>query len=290
LPNATVRPLRQDSASCFGEILRQAPLEANRTVAKSHRWCFTAEVQLNLFRSLRGQQPRPPATLAVGAHSVPVLFVRNPRARRYILRIDTTGAVRVTLPSRGSQAEAWDFARRNTSWITRHIEQRLAQPPRPTTWGHGAELLFRGDIVRLSISANHSANVVEFAGQRIVVALETDVRRAVELHLWNLAWRELTARTAEFAIRHSLAVRRITVRNQRSRWGSCSRRGTISLNWRLIQAPAHVRDYIILHELMHLREHNHSSRFWKHVEGVCSDHAVAEKWLKQNRQLLGSAI
>jgi predicted metal-dependent hydrolase len=148
-------------------------------------------------------------------------------------------------------------------------------------------LLYRGDTAQLSVKANHSGNIVEFADQRIGVALEVDVRRAVERHLWNLARRELTARTVEFATQHDLTVSRITIRNQRSRWGSCSRRGTISLNWRLIQVPAFVRDYIILHELMHLREHNHSSRFWKQVESVCPDYAVAEKWLKQHRRLLG---
>jgi predicted metal-dependent hydrolase len=244
-------------------------------------------VRFRLFSRLRLPRPRPPATLAVGSHSVSVTFVRHPRARRYILRLDPTGGVRVTVPSRGSQAEAWNFVRRKTAWINQRIEERLAHPSRPKAWGDGTELLFRGDAVQLSITANHSGNTVEFADQRINVALEADVRGAVERHLWNLARRELTARTTELATQHDLAVSRITVRNQKSRWGSCSRRGTISLNWRLIQAPAYVRDYIILHELMHLREHNHSSRFCRQVESVCPDHEVAEQWLKRHRQLLG---
>jgi len=76
------------------------------------------------------------------------------------------------------------------------------------------------------------------------------------------------------------------VRNQRSRWGSCSHRGSISLNWRLIQAPPFVRDYILLHELMHLREMNHSPRFWSEVESVCPYYQVAERWLKAHSRLL----
>ena len=185
------------------------------------------------------------------------MTVRNPRACRYILRVDATGAVRVTLPARDSQAEGRNFARCNSAWINERIEQHLAQPQRPTAWGHGSELLFRDDLVQLVIRDNHSTKIVEFADQRVDVLLEAEVRRAVERHLWDLARRELTARTAQLATQHDLTVSRITVRNQRSRWGSCSRRGTISLNWRLIQAPAYVLDYIILHELMHLREHNH---------------------------------
>jgi hypothetical protein len=78
------------------------------------------------------------------------------------------------------------------------------------------------------------------------------------------------------------------VRNQRTRWGSCSRRGNISLNWRLIQTPPFVRDYICLHELAHLRQMNHSERFWSEVARLCPDYLHAEKWLKQNSRLLRS--
>jgi predicted metal-dependent hydrolase len=81
-------------------------------------------------------------------------------------------------------------------------------------------------------------------------------------------------------------VRRISIRNQRSRWGSCSRRGTISLNWRLIQAPPAVRDYLILHELAHFREMNHSQRFWREVARLCPQFAEAERWLNQHSDLL----
>jgi predicted metal-dependent hydrolase len=106
-------------------------------------------------------------------------------------------------------------------------------------------------------------------------------------HLWQLAAAEFPPRVLELAAAHQLTVQRVTIRNQRSRWGSCSRRGTISLNWRLIQTPPYVRDYIILHELMHLRQMNHSARFWREVESVCPDYETAERWLKQHAALLG---
>jgi len=81
---------------------------------------------------------------------------------------------------------------------------------------------------------------------------------------------------------HGVNVARVTVRNQKSRWGSCSRRGTISLNWRLIQTPGFVRDCIILHELAHRWQMNHSARFWREVETVCPKYETAERWLKQH--------
>jgi predicted metal-dependent hydrolase len=112
------------------------------------------------------------------------------------------------------------------------------------------------------------------------------LRPAIENHLRQLAARELPARLLELAARHGLSVNRITVRAQKSRWGSCSRRGTISLNWRLIQTPAFVSDYICLHELMHLRQMNHSPRFWREVEAVCPEYRTAERWLKEHPGLL----
>jgi hypothetical protein len=110
-----------------------------------------------------------------------------------------------------------------------------------------------------------------------------DLRPAIEKHLQQRAAAELPPRVRQFAALHGLVVQRVTIRNQKSRWGSCSRRGTISLNWRLIQTPASVRDYIILHELAHLRHMNHSNRFWLEVEKLCPDYRDSERWLKTHR-------
>ena len=118
-------------------------------------------------------------------------------------------------------------------------------------------------------------------------APEEDLRPAVEQHLRALARRELTVRAEALARQHGAPMRRVTVRNQKSRWGSCSVRGTVSLNWRLIQVPDTVRDYIILHELMHLRHLNHSARFWAEVEKVCPDYRAAEEWLKHHAAEVG---
>ena len=98
---------------------------------------------------------------------------------------------------------------------------------------------------------------------------------------------ELPARTWELSATTRVDVKHVTVRNQRSRWGSCSATGTISLNWRLVQTPEFVRDYIIYHELMHLREMNHSHRFWARVAEVCPQWEEAERWIKRNASLVG---
>jgi predicted metal-dependent hydrolase len=161
------------------------------------------------------------------------------------------------------------------------------RPSRPQTWLAGTEILFRGERVRLEAGANGESGIVRFGGEAVPVADATaDLRPAIERHLRKLATRELPPRVLELAALHSLPVRRVTVRNQRSRWGSCSRHGTISLNWRLVQAPGFVSDYLVLHELAHLKEMNHSRRFWGEVARLCPDYREAERWLKQNSSLL----
>jgi predicted metal-dependent hydrolase len=214
-------------------------------------------------------------------------FVRHRRARRYVLRLCPDGAARVTIPRGGSDAEAKRFAHRNAGWLERQLLRQAAQPLRPTFWPLGTEILFRGECVRLESDGGAGVGRIRFATEVVCVPdLGGDLRPAVEWHLRRVAALELPARVAELSARHQLPVQRITVRNQRSRCGSCSRRGTISLNWRLVQTPTGVCDYIILHELAHLKEMNHSSRFWKEVERLCPEFDQAEKWLKQYSKVL----
>jgi predicted metal-dependent hydrolase len=94
------------------------------------------------------------------------------------------------------------------------------------------------------------------------------------------ARRELPAELVSLARQHNISVKRVSIRNQRSRWGACSPSGTITLNWRLIQTPPFVREYVLLHELMHRREMNHSRRFWRLVAAVCPRYEEARRWLR----------
>jgi predicted metal-dependent hydrolase len=169
-----------------------------------------------------------------------IYFVRHVRARRYLLRVDHDGRVRVTIPRGGSKREATAFAERHLDWIHRHRAQLT-----PST-------------------------------------LTGDERRALK----ERAQRELPARLLELAARHGLAVTRVTVRNQRSRWGSCGRDGHICVNWRLVRMPAAVRDYVLIHELMHLRRMDHSPAYWKLVAAACPGYEEARRWLRANGRSL----
>jgi hypothetical protein len=235
----------------------------------------------------RMQSDLPIVRLSVGPQKLPLLMVRNPRARRYLLRLRSDGTARVTIPRGGSTAVARQFVERHAAWLERELQRLQAQPRKPAVWKIGTEILLRGNAVRIEAGTNGEAETVRCSGESVRVPdPAADLRPAIEGHLRQLAARELPPRVLELAARHGLTVRRITVRSQKSRWGSCSRRGTISLNWRLIQTPAFVSDYICLHELMHLRQMNHSPGFWREMERVCPDYRMAERWLKEHSGLL----
>jgi len=239
-----------------------------------------------LDRIFKLKQPLEPTTdaLLVGSRAVPLLMVHHPRARRYLLRLRSDGTVKVTIPRRGNISAARDFASRNIGWLEQQF-QRLATRPRiPDTWNLGAEILFRGESVCIATGSDGS---ICFGTERIKVSYKkTDFRPVIENHLHKLAAQELPPRVMELASHHGINMSRVSVRNQKSRWGSCSRRGTVSLNWRLMQAPGFVRDYIILHELAHRRQMNHSEKFWQEVERLFPDYLQAERWLKQHSNLL----
>jgi predicted metal-dependent hydrolase len=226
----------------------------------------------------------PTETLMVGARAVTLKLVRHPRARRYLLRLSPDGKARVTIPRGGTITAAREFVLRNVGWLERQFQRQATQPKSSRVWNLGTEIYFRGGLIRIEMDSTGS---ICFGTERIMQdTVIADLRPVIEKHLRRLASEELPPRVMELATQHNISVSRVTVRNQKSRWGSCSRRGTISLNWRLIQSPDFVRDYIILHELAHRRQMNHSDKFWQEVARLCPDYLVAERWLKQHVQLL----
>ncbi len=148
----------------------------------------------------------------------------------------------MTIPRRGSQREAAAFAAREQAWIDKQLRAR-----------------------RTKIAGLDS----------------NDERQKVDRELIVRARRELPPRLLELASAHGLTVSRISIRNQRWRWGSCSRSGHICLNWRLVTMPDDVRDYVLIHELMHLKRMDHSPKFWKLVAEACPQYQDARRWLRK---------
>ena len=188
------------------------------------------------------------------------VFVRHPRARRYLIRVTGEGTVRVTVPRWGSKREAAAFAARERAWIEKQLQRAQVERER------------RERERRTPNDESGTAN-------------DEPQRGADQNELIARAKRELPPRLLELAAQHGLTVSRVSIRNQRRRWGSCSRDGHICLNWRLVTMPEDVRDYVLIHELMHLRRLDHSPKFWKLVAEACPAYAEARAWLRSQSAL-----
>lgn len=222
-------------------------------------------------------------TLSFETVDAPVTYVRHQRARRYILRVLHDGTLRVTLPRWGAKRDAEVFLRQSRAWIEKQQQIRRDTPASPA-WADGCDILLDGTPLRIAVETADDAVVVR-VGEIVVPALprrgrHPDVRERVQAWLRAAATRDLPPLVAVHAAALGITVARVSVRDQRSRWGSCARSGAITLNWRLLQMPVFVRDYIVIHELMHRREMNHSPRFWRHVAAACPRYLEARKWLR----------
>jgi predicted metal-dependent hydrolase len=220
-------------------------------------------------------------TVIVAGRTHAVEIARHRRARRYVLRMRPDGALRLTVPRGQSISGGLAFVCRQSAWIER---ERLRQQRRAAPISDGAQMWYRGRLEPVCLPAR---GVVVCGDNEVAIEPEADLRDALERQFRVRAAGELPARCVQLAAVHGVTVARVSVRNQRSRWGACSSRGVITLNWRLIQMPPNVSDYVILHELMHRRQPNHSRRFWREVESVCSWWRDAERWLKKHgREIL----
>jgi predicted metal-dependent hydrolase len=207
------------------------------------------------------------------------------RARRYILRIRPDGTLRVTIPRGGSRVEATRFMHRHLAWVARE-RLRVRRAQTPVRWTHGSRILLDGVPVEVLVEATESGAVARYGNRSTTVADPANVRGEIEADLRELARVRLIPQLADLAATLKLDVAGVSIRNQRTRWGSCSRKGVIALNFRLVQMPPEVAEYILIHELMHLRQQNHGPRFWRLVERACPMFRDSERWLRRHGRSL----
>ena len=250
-----------------------------------------AEVQLDLFQRLKPQPPSATVpgggkwvaseTVIVGSTSIEVHFIRHPRARVFRLTLCRDGSGRVTLPRFGSMPGARNFLLQHVQWLADRAQIQQANTG-PTDPSKGEiQIRYRGEFEGVTVSEDGKLLHIGPLTLPMPRLRDRDLPAKAQAALQRLAQRELPERVQHLSATHGIAVSTISVRAQRTRWGSCSPRGEISLNWRLVQVPEWVRDYVILHELAHRRHLNHSARFWQQVERLCPDYEAAETWLRE---------
>jgi predicted metal-dependent hydrolase len=208
---------------------------------------------------------------------------RHPGARRLTLRVSRTSrAVVVTIPVQCDLDEAGSFLNRHIDWV----QERLDSLPDPVPFAHNAVMPLRGIPHRIMFTGETSTRIVSCAPTNghwpeiHVPGTKVGAPRRLRDWLFLQARCDLDARVAFHAKRLGLTSKRIAVRDQTSRWGSCSTTGVLSFSWRLVLAPQFVLDYVAAHEVAHLAEMNHGPRFWKLVEKTVPDFESAKTWLQ----------
>lgn len=217
--------------------------------------------------------------LPLGDRLVPIVFQQNKRARRIIIRLDHgTAGVVIVLPTRASRDQGRRFALMNKGWI----RDRLAMLPPAVRFEHGAVIPFLGVDHRIR-HRRQSRPAIWREGQEIHVGGDPALlsERLTEW-LKREARREIERRARRKAAQIGREIAGITIRDPKSRWGSCSPTGALSFSWRLILAPRPVLDYVVAHEVAHLKELNHGPRFWKLCGTLTRDVEGARAWLHRH--------
>lgn len=225
---------------------------------------------------------------------LPLVILRTNRKKTVSIEV-TPSNIKVSAPKHLSDRVITDFIIERSRWIEKNVQLQLAQPKQiPRTWTDGEMFAYLGQEYALNVTRK-SADMVEIGEGSLNVAipfgtLELDEKNTVKSLV--LAWykqkatKTLTAKSFCYSKLLKVEPTSVRVREYKSQWGSCSVSGVISYDWRIIMAPLKVVDYLVVHELAHLLEHNHSQKYWKHVETTIPNFREQQSWLKLNARML----
>lgn len=208
-----------------------------------------------------------------GDPPVPLILRRSARAKRISLRISALdGRVTLTLPSRLPEQEALAFAAEKETWIRDH----LSKHPETVRVGIGTDLPVEGELRQVVTAAKRGVRLTS----EVIQVGGNSPARSLERFLKELARDRLVAASDTYAQQVGRTYQKISLRDTRSRWGSCSSAGTLMYSWRLILAPRQILEYVAAHEVAHLVEMNHSPDFWAVVADLYGDSRPARDWLR----------
>lgn len=216
-----------------------------------------------------------------GDPPIPLLLRRSAQAKRISLRISQLdGRVTLTMPKRLAEREALDFARSKEAWIRKHLEARGDD----VIVGLGVEIPLGGKNYR--VQAGRGRRVEITPDGIFVPGPEARVGARLSAHLKEVARDRLAGASDDYAARLGRSYARLSLRDTRSRWGSCTSDGGLMYSWRLVMAPPEVLDYVAAHEVAHLAQMNHSAAFWAEVTRIYGDYAPARNWLRAHGSTL----
>ncbi|WP_373236774.1 M48 family metallopeptidase [Cohaesibacter celericrescens] len=218
---------------------------------------------------------------------IDVQLKHNARAKRLILRLDgRTGEPVATCPPGISVKKVSQFLQAHVDWL---VDKQQGRPPN-VAFEHGAVVPIRDQPHTLEHldQARGTVRVLEDEGEKILLVSgnESHMARRVTDWLKKEARADLSAAVALHSDKIGVKPSSLRIKDTTSRWGSCSSARVLSFSWRIIMAPPSVLNYLAAHEVAHLREMNHSDRFWAHVQALCPDYEEGKKWLRQNGRRL----
>lgn len=217
----------------------------------------------------------------IDGHSIPLVINKSTRSRRLSIRIlEKESAIKLTIPAFCSTKKALAFLNERSVWVANHLHLLQSK----VALVDDVTVPIFGESHLITHTPEAKAGVLRHEKQLLVSGLKENIPLRVQRFLkkeMQLYCNE-QAKTYADALNLSHKLQRVTIRETSSRWGSCSSSGAISLCWRLVFAPKEVLDYVILHEVCHLSEMNHSPRFWKKVSSVTPNYATFKKWLISN--------
>jgi|APSaa5957512535_1039671.scaffolds.fasta_scaffold00770_22 predicted metal-dependent hydrolase len=233
---------------------------------------------MSLFGTRKKAQPEI-ATIVVDGRDIAVTLKRNARARQMILRPDPSGnGATVTLPPGASAASGIAFAEERALWLA----QQFLRYDETVPFEEGAFIPYLGVDHEIRQSAARRGSVVQDEGVLYVSGQPEHLARRLTDWMKAQARQAITDLADEKLTVLDVKRGRISIRDTRSRWGSCSSTGALNFSWRLVMAPEWVLDYVVAHEVAHLVEHNHSPAFWAVVDIVTDHTRPAKKWLTDN--------
>jgi predicted metal-dependent hydrolase len=199
------------------------------------------------------------------------------------LVIERDGSLIVRAPLRTPEKTIRELVQQKKDWIARGQQKMRQNQPRERQFGEGDTLPLLGQQHPIKIVQRQRASLTFERGVfRLAEKAQPRAREAFSLWYKQMAAILLPARLEALAQKHNLRPKKVRISSARTRWGSCSTSGTISLTWRLVMAPPEVIDYVILHELAHIPHPNHSKDFWKAVAGLMPDYKKHLNWLKKH--------
>lgn len=219
--------------------------------------------------------------IEIGDPPIPVNIKRSARARRYSLRVSNKdGSISLTVPKFAVMDEALGFAREHEGWMRKHLAKQLKRLP--LDFGHS--VLFDGEYRRIEHGAGR---VVRYENGMLLVPGKSDkVPSKLRAYFKTMARERMVSASIHYADLLETPIGRITMRDTRSRWGSCTSDGNLMYSWRLIMAPKEVQAYVAAHEACHLIEMNHSDAYWALVARIFPDYKARRNWLRKNGTLL----